>query len=81
MPTKTITDLQNGYFKIHIEFSSDELIADESLSGDTEIKGTEAQANDYAEVFACDLRRAYPEKFPQPEYPTIDTMHIEGGNV
>ena len=45
MPTKTITDLQNGYFKIHIEFSSDELIADESLSGDTEIKGTEAQAN------------------------------------
>lgn len=81
MVTKTITDMQNGYFKIHVAFTSDELIAGETLSGETQIKGSESQANDYAEVFACDLRCAYPEKFPQPEYPTIDTMHIEGGNV
>ena len=81
MPTKTITDLQNGYFKIHIEFSSDELIADESLAGDTQIKGTEAQANDYAQVFERDLINTYPEKFPVPEYPTESLMPGEEGDV
>ena len=79
---KIITDMQNGYFNIHVEFASDELIAGESLSGDTQIKGSEAQANDYAEVFSADLRRAYPKKFPRPEYPTTEMFpDIEGGNV
>ena len=81
MVTKTITDMQNGYFKIHVEFASDELIAGETLSGETQIKGTSAQANDYAEVFAADLRRAYPEKFPEPELPDESMMPDEGGNA
>lgn len=80
MVTKTITDMQNGYFKIHVAFTSDELIAGESLSGDTQIKGTEAQANDYAQVFERDLINTCPEKFPAPEYPT-EPMMPEGGNA
>ena len=78
---KNIENQNDGTYTIHIEFEAAELKAGEALSGTSKIKGTEAQANDYAEVFAADLRRAYPEKFPEPEYPTIDTMHIEGGNV
>ena len=83
MVTKTITDMQNGYFKIHVEFGVDELIAGETLSGETQIKGSEAQANDYAEVFAADLLRAYPEKFPVPEIPVHGMMDMpdEGGDL
>ena len=80
---KTVTDQNDGTYIIHIEFEATELKENEILSGDTRIKGTEAQANDYAEVFAADLRRIYPEKFIIPEMPSHDMMNApdEGGNL
>ena len=77
MPTKEITNLQNGYINIYITFTSDELTEGETLIGETQIKGTPEQANDYAEIFIKDLRNTYPEKFPKPE----TSIHImEGDN-
>ena len=78
---KTISDQTDGTYVVHIEFESAELKAGETLSGTSKIKGNEAQANDYAEVFAADLRRAYPEKFPEPELPDESMMPDEGGNA
>lgn len=78
---KNIENQNDGTYTIHIEFEAAELKAGEALSGTGKIKGTEAQANDYAEVFAADLRRAYPEKFPEPELPDESMMPDEGGNA
>ena len=78
---KNIENQNDGTYTIHIEFEAAELKAGEVLSGTSKIKGTEAQANDYAEVFAADLRRAYPEKFPEPELPDESMMPDEGGNA
>ena len=78
---KNIETQNDGTYTIHIEFEAAELKAGEALSGTSKIKGTEAQANDYAEVFAADLRRTYPEKFPEPELPDESMMPYEGGNA
>ena len=78
---KNIENQNDGTYTIHIEFEAAELKAGEALSGTSKIKGTEAQANDYAEVFAADLRSAYPEKFPEPELPDESMMPDEGGNA
>lgn len=78
---KNIENQNDGTYTIHIEFEAAELKAGEALSGTSKTKGTEAQANDYAEVFAADLRRAYPEKFPEPELPDESMMPDEGGNA
>ena len=78
---KNIENQNDGTYTIHIEFEAAELKAGEALSGTSKIKGTETQANDYAEVFAADLRRAYPEKFPEPELPDEAMMPDEGGNA
>lgn len=78
---KNIENQNDGTYTIHIEFEAAELKAGEALSGTSKIKGTEVQANDYAEVFAADLRRAYPEKFPEPELPDESMMPDEGGNA
>lgn len=78
---KNIENQNDGTYTIHIEFEAAELKAGEALSGTSKIKGTEAQANDYAEVFAADLRRANPEKFPEPELPDESMMPDEGGNA
>lgn len=78
---KNIENQNDGTYTIHIEFEAAELKAGEALSGTSKIKGTEAQANDYAEVFAADLRRAYHEKFPEPELPDESMMPDEGGNA
>ena len=78
---KNIENQNDGTYTIHIEFEAAELKAGEALSGTSKIKGTEAQANDYMEVFAADLRRAYPEKFPEPELPDESMMPDEGGNA
>ena len=78
---KNIENQNDGTYTIHIEFEAAELKAGEALSGTSKIKGTEDQANDYAEVFAADLRRAYPEKFPEPELPDESMMPDEGGNA
>ena len=78
---KNIENQNDGTYTIHIEFEAAELKAGEALSGTSKIKGTEAQANDYAEVFAADLRRAYPEKFPEPELPEAVMPDEEGGNA
>lgn len=78
---KNIENQNDGTYTIHIEFEAAELKAGEALSGTSKIKGTEAQSNDYAEVFAADLRRAYPEKFPEPELPDESMMPDEGGNA
>ena len=64
---KIITDQNDGTYTIHIAFEASELNVNETLTGDTRIRGTESQANDYASVFAADLRRCNPEKFPEPE--------------
>ena len=64
---KTISDQNDGTFRIHVAYEASELKDGETLTGDTLIRGTEAQANDYASVFAADLRRCNPEKFPEPE--------------
>ena len=69
MANKTITALENGYYGIIITFAASELKDGETLSGETRIRGTEAQANDYATVFEADLRREYADKFPVPEIP------------
>ena len=78
---KNIENQNDDTYTIHIEFEAAELKTGEALSGTSKIKGTEAQANDYAEVFAADLRRAYPEKFPEPELPDESMMPDEGGNA
>ena len=78
---KNIENQNDGTYTIHIEFEAAELKAGEALYGTSKIKDTEAQANDYAEVFAADLRRAYPEKFPEPELPDESMMPDEGGNA
>ena len=78
---KSIADQNDGTFKIHIAYEASELIEGETLSGETLIKGAEAQANDYATVFAEDLKRCNPEKFPVPEMPAEPMMPDEGGNA
>ena len=47
---KNIENHNDGTYTIHIEFEAAELKAGEALSGTSKIKGTEAQANDYAEL-------------------------------
>ena len=78
---KNIENQNDGTFRIHVAYEASELKDGETLTGDTRIRGTEAQANDYASVFAADLRRCNPEKFPEPELPDESMMPDEGGNA
>jgi hypothetical protein len=55
----------DGTTIIQVDFS-DEGVA---LTGETRIKGGEAEALAYLPIFEADLRRNYAELFPLPELP------------
>jgi hypothetical protein len=61
----TIIANPDGTSTIQVDFADEEV----SLTGETNVKGGEAEALRYLPIFEADLRRNFAELFPVPELP------------
>lgn len=66
--TYVITANPDGTATIAVDFADEGI----TLSGETAVKGGEADALRYLPIFAVDLRRNFADLFPQPEQPAPD---------
>lgn len=64
--THTLTVNPDGTTTIQVDFADEEV----NLTGETSVKGGEAEALRYLSAFETDLRRNFAELFPVPEMPT-----------
>ncbi len=61
--TYTVTDLEDGRFRIGIDFSDEDIVLSESVI----VVGPEASALAYLPVFEADMRRNFNHLWPLPE--------------
>lgn len=68
--THTLTVNSDGTTTIQVDFADEGII----LTGQTSVKGGEAEVLRYLPIFEADLRRNFAGRFPEPELIVTEEM-------